>query len=188
MKGNLFIISAPSGAGKTTILKKVLAEVPNLEFSISHTTRLPRTGETDGKDYHFVDRDTFCQIRDRQAFLEWAEVHGNLYGTSIEAVNNQLNSGNDVILDIDTQGAKQLRDHKDIEAVSIFISPPSAAELEKRLTGRGTDSAETIKLRLDNANREMNEAGHYDYNIVNDQLDDAVRKVMDIITSARNQT
>ncbi|MBU0481360.1 MAG: guanylate kinase [Proteobacteria bacterium] len=187
MSGSLFIISAPSGAGKTTILKRVLADLPAITFSVSHTTRPPRRGEVDGKDYHFVDRDTFCRLRDRNAFLEWAEVHGNLYGTSIEAVRKQLDTGVDVILDIDTQGARQVRALGTLSARSIFIAPPSLAELEKRLTGRATDSEETIRLRLTNAHREMAEAGNYDHYIVNDTLEEAVTMVRAVILSERSR-
>ena len=156
-RGNLFVISAPSGAGKSTLLKRLLAEVPNLAFSVSHTTRAPRPGESNGREYHFVDRPTFARMRDDQAFLEWAEVHGNLYGTSRAAIEAQQAKGLDVFLDIDVQGARQLRDCGHPGAIFLFIAPPSWAELEKRLRGRGTDPEETVQLRLNNARREMAE-------------------------------
>lgn len=184
-KGNLFVISAPSGAGKSTILKKLLAEVPNLAFSVSHTTRAPRNGESDGRDYHFVDRATFEGMRADQAFLEWAEVHGNLYGTSQAAIEAQQAGGIDVFLDIDVQGAGQLRDGGHPGAVFLFIAPPSWQELEKRLRGRGTDPEETVRLRLNNARREMEEAGGYDYLIINDRLDEAVDILRAVVIAER---
>ena len=186
MLGNLFIISAPSGAGKTTILKQVLADLPGTVFSVSHTTRIPRPGEADGTDYHFVSRQEFISIRKRNAFLEWAEVHGNLYGTSIEAVKSQLESGLDVILDIDVQGAKQIRKQKTVPATSIFIAPPSADELRRRLSGRGTDSVETVELRLENAKKEMAEADLYEHQVINDDLHTAIEQVKSIILSKRD--
>ncbi len=184
-RGNLFVISAPSGAGKSTLLKRLLAEVPNLAFSVSHTTRAPRPGESNGREYHFVDRPTFARMRDDQAFLEWAEVHGNLYGTSRAAIEAQQAKGLDVFLDIDVQGARQLRDCGHPGAIFLFIAPPSWAELEKRLRGRGTDPEETVQLRLNNARREMEEAERYDYLVVNDQLDEAVEVLRAVIIAER---
>ncbi|MDP3695533.1 MAG: guanylate kinase, partial [Desulfocapsaceae bacterium] len=172
--GKLFILSAPSGAGKTTLLKKVMADLPGLAFSVSHTTRLPRAGEVDGVDYHFVSRAQFEAMRDQGVFLEWAEVHGNLYGTSRPAVLAQLATGLDVILDIDVQGAAILRNSAVIPAASLFISPPSLSELERRLRGRETDSEETILLRLKNARKEMQAAVDYEYLIINDCLEQAI--------------
>ena len=184
-RGKLFVISAPSGAGKSTLLKRLLAEVPNLAFSVSHTTRAPRPGESNGREYHFVDRPTFARMRDDQAFLEWAEVHGNLYGTSRAAIEAQQAKGLDVFLDIDVQGARQLRDCGHPGAIFLFIAPPSWAELEKRLRGRGTDPEETVQLRLNNARREMEEAERYDYLVVNDQLDEAVEVLRAVIIAER---
>ncbi|MCX5865682.1 MAG: guanylate kinase [Deltaproteobacteria bacterium] len=184
-RGNLFVISAPSGAGKSTILKKLLAVVANLAFSVSHTTRAPRPGESNGRDYHFVDRTTFAGMRDNQAFLEWAEVHGNLYGTSRAAIEAQQAKGIDVFLDIDVQGAKQLRDGGHQGAIFLFIAPPSLAELERRLRGRGTDPEETVQLRLNNARREMEDAGRYDYLVINDQLDEAVEVLRAVVIAER---
>lgn len=184
-RGNLFVISAPSGAGKSTILKKLLAAVPNLAFSVSHTTRTPRPGENNGREYHFVDRPTFEGMRADQAFLEWAEVHGNLYGTSRAAIEAQQAKGIDVFLDIDVQGARQLRDCGHPGAVFLFIAPPSWAELEKRLRGRGTDSEETVRLRLDNARLEMEDAEGYDYLVINDQLDEAVEVLRAVVIAER---
>jgi guanylate kinase len=185
MRGNLFVISAPSGAGKSTILKKLLTTVANLAFSVSHTTRAPRTGECDGREYHFVDRATFEGMRDEQAFLEWAEVHGNLYGTSRAAIEAQQAQGLDVFLDIDVQGAKQLRDCGHPGAIFLFIAPPSWAELERRLRGRGTDPEETVQLRLHNAREEMAEAESYDYLLINDRLDEAVDTLRAVVIAER---
>lgn len=135
--GQLFILSAPSGAGKTTLLKKVMKQVPGLAFSVSHTTRSPRSGEKDGVDYHFVSVDEFQGMRDQGLFLEWAEVHGNFYGTSRPAVMQQLERGQDIILDIDVQGAAIISRDTTVPAVSVFIAPPSLAELARRLRGGG---------------------------------------------------
>lgn len=184
MKGNLIIISAPSGTGKTTILKKVMPHLQGLAFSVSHTTRAPRSGEENGKDYHFVSKDAFRTLRDQGGFLEWAEVHGNFYGTSKKEVADQLGQGLDVFLDIDIQGARQVRKAAP-DAISIFISPPSWQEQKKRLIGRGTDSAETIELRLANAKEEMADVGLYDYVVMNDDLDTAARMLEAIILAMR---
>lgn len=185
MRGNLVIISAPSGTGKTTILKRLFAQLKGVTFSVSHTTRSPRTGEKDGVDYHFVDQQTFKQMRTDQEFLEWAEVHGNFYGTSKKEVERHLAQGVDVFLDIDVQGARQVRQAAGSECFSIFIVPPSWEELEQRLTGRGTDSPETIRLRLDNAIKEMQDAGLYDYLIVNDTVEQAMDTLRAIIIAQR---
>ena len=185
--GKLFILSAPSGAGKTTLLKRVMADLPGLAFSVSHTTRLPRAGEEDGADYHFVSRDRFEAMREQGLFLEWAEVHGNLYGTSRPAVLAQLAEGLDVVLDIDVQGAAILRKSAVIPAASLFITPPSLTELERRLRGRGTDSEETILLRLKNARVEMQAAPDYEYLIVNADLEQAVETLRAIVIAERSR-
>jgi guanylate kinase len=185
--GKLFILSAPSGAGKTTLLKRVMADLPGLAFSVSHTTRLPRTGEHDGVDYHFVSRGRFETMRDQGVFLEWAEVHGNLYGTSRPSVLAQLATGLDVILDIDIQGTAILRNSAAIPSASLFITPPSLSELERRLRGRGTDSEETILLRLKNAGKEMQAAVDYEYLIVNDRLEQAVDTLRAIVIAERSR-
>lgn len=184
-RGCLFVVSAPSGAGKTTLLKKILTATPLAGFSVSHTTRPPRPGEQDGVDYHFVDRSTFDSMRLRGDFLEWAEVHGNCYGTSRPAIEAALNRGEDIFLDIDVQGARQIRDLKELAAVFLFIAPPSPAVLEQRLRGRKTDSEEVIALRLENARREMAEAVWYDYLIINDHLAAAEALLQAIITAER---
>jgi len=185
-RGTLFVISAPSGTGKTTILKKVMAEVEGLAFSVSHTTRPPRSGERDGVDYHFVDRDRFRTMQEAGAFLEWAEVHGNFYGTSREAVEAGLAGGIDLILDIDVQGCRLVRAAAP-EAVSIFIVPPSWEELTRRLTGRGTDSEATISLRLANARKEMDDLDRYDFVVVNDDLARAVATLRAIVVAERSR-
>ena len=185
--GQLFILSAPSGAGKTTILKKVMAQVAGLVFSVSHTTRSPRSGEQNGVDYFFVSVAEFLEMRKQDLFLEWAEVHGNFYGTSRPAVLQQLQQGQDVVLDIDVQGAGIIRKSKAVAAVSVFVAPPSLVELERRLRGRGTDSNETIELRLQNAAMEMKAASGYDYLVINDELEQAVATLQAVIIAERSR-
>lgn len=184
MRGTLFIISAPSGTGKTTILKEIIATVPRVSFSVSYTTRPARDGEKNEIDYYFVSKEVFSEIRERNDFLEWAEVHGNFYGTRRQTVLEQLEQGNDIILDIDVQGAGQLR-NAGLEAVFIFVVPPSRQELEKRLRERGTDNKATIDLRLKNARMEMEAAALYDYLIINDEVPKAVEILKAIIIEKR---
>ncbi|MHB8789541.1 MAG: guanylate kinase [Desulfobulbaceae bacterium] len=181
----LFVLSAPSGGGKTTILKEVMADLPGLVFSISHTTRPPRPGEVAGHDYHFVSREEFRAMQEGtpSGFLEWAVVHNNLYGTGRVEVERQLQSGRDVILDIDVQGALQVQSAA--SPVMIFIAPPSLAELEARLRKRGTESEDTVRLRLDNAREELKFADRYDYLIINDRLEEAVDSLRAIIVAER---
>ncbi len=187
-RGELFIISAPSGAGKTTVLKRVLAELPGVAFSISHTTRAPRAGEQDGRDYCFVDQETFVRLRDAGGFLEWAEVHGNLYGTSGEVVENIIEQGIDVILDIDVQGAQQIRRQKETKGHFVFIVPPSWEELQRRLVGRGTETPESLVTRYSNARRELADLDCYDFLIVNDVVDEAVEMLRSIIIAQRSRS
>lgn len=170
--GIALVISAPSGTGKTTLIRRLRTEFPNFGYSISCTTRAPRDGEVDGKDYHFLSRERFVELRDQGHFAEWAEVHGNFYGTPLAPVREMLAKGQDILFDIDVQGAAQLRTTM-AEAGFIFILPPSVAELERRLRGRGLDSEEVILRRLTNARAEMREAPKYDALIVNDDLDTA---------------
>jgi len=186
-EGILLVVSAPSGCGKTTILKQVMAKISGLAFSVSHTTRQPRLGERDGYDYHFVGKEEFIAIRDQQpsGFLEWAEVHGNFYGTSRREVEALSAAGKDVVLDIDIQGAEQVRENAD--PVTVFISPPTLEELERRLRGRGTESPDDIVFRLANAENEMAAASRYRYLIINDELDQAVRDLQAIITAERRR-
>ncbi len=183
--GILFVLSAPSGGGKSTILKRVMADLPGLVFSVSHTTRPPRPGEEDGRDYHFVSLHDFLDIRSsgESGFLEWAEVHGNLYGTSRKEVERHLGSGLDVILDIDVQGARQVQEN--FSPVSIFIAPPSIEELESRLRKRGTENEKDLEVRLENAKKELSCSGRYDYLIVNDELQEAVDSLRSIIIAER---
>lgn len=183
--GMLIVLSAPSGCGKTTMVQRLMQSLPGLVFSVSHTTRAPRGREVDGVDYHFVDVATFLALRDQQpsGFLEWAEVHGNYYGTSVGAVQQQLVAGNDVLLDIDVQGAAQVRAQG--KPVTVFIAPPSLDVLEQRLRGRGTESEATIDKRLRNARQEMAAVGDYDYLIVNDRLDEAVDILRSIVIAER---
>ena len=185
MHGRLFVISAPSGTGKTTLLRQVIRRVAGLVFSISHTTREPRQGERDGVEYHFVDHPTFLGMRDQGMFLEWAKVHDNYYGTSRQGILDQLGRGLDIILDIDVQGAKIIRTASGLEASHIFVAPPGLSELERRLRGRGTESEENIKIRLENARIEMQAASEYDYMIVNDVFAEAVDLLAAIILAER---
>ena len=186
--GQLFILSAPSGAGKTTLLKQVMPQVRGLSFSVSHTTRAPRKGERNGVDYHFVSAEEFLQMRDDSLFLEWAEVHGNYYGTSKPEILKTLAQGNDIVLDIDVQGAAIILRDKLVPAVSVFIAPPSLIELEQRLRGRGTDSNETIELRLGNAEKEMQAAPNYDYLVINDIVEDAAATLLSVIIAERSRS
>lgn len=186
-KGLLFIISAPSGVGKTTIIQQVLSERPDLRFSVSCTTRQPRSGEIPGKDYHFLSDDEFNSWIESGRFLEWAGVHGRKYGTDGRQVEDWLRSGMDVLLDIDVQGALQVRCSYPT-AHTIFILPPSLAILEQRLRSRGTDSEEQINKRLRTAGREIQEAPWYEFIIVNDVLDEAVADLLAILRACRCRT
>ncbi len=178
----LFVVSAPSGAGKTTIIHRAIGVVPELVLSVSHTSRRPREGEIDGSDYFFVDADDFTRKIENKEFLEWAEVHGNFYGTSVKEINKRIENGETVILDIDVQGAQQVRKNEEIKAVYIFIEPPSMDELKNRLANRGTESEESLQKRLKNAKHELTFKNQYDFVIVNDQLDSAVEEFVRIIT------
>lgn len=171
-KGVALVLSAPSGAGKSTLASRLLGEFPNLRYSVSCTTRQPRPGEVHGKDYYFISREDFLRRRESNSFVEWAEVHGNLYGTPLPEVRETLEAGHDLLFDIDVQGAGQLRLHIP-EAVLAFILPPGRGELAARLARRGNDSPESIRLRLDNAAHEMSQAVWYDALILNDDLEKA---------------
>jgi guanylate kinase len=186
-RGNLFVISAPSGAGKTTLCQKLLKKMPDMKLSVSYTTRVSRTGEVNDVDYTFVTREKFKKMIDRGEFAEWATVHGNLYGTSIKRVKELNSRGYDIILDIDIHGAIQLRKSYD-EAVYIFVLPPSMEALEKRLVNRKTDSEEIIKNRLENAKTEISQYENYDYIIINDRIDKAYKELESIVLSARLRT
>lgn len=185
--GNLFIVSAPSGTGKTTILKRIISEMENIMFSVSHTTRPPRPGEKDGVDYYFVEKDAFQKMQEQDLFHEWAEVHGNLYGTSRNAVQKIIDQGQDIILDIDVQGGLQAMDKVGDKGIFIFILPPSLQELEKRLVNRGTESESVIATRLKNAQGEIKIMEQYDYVIVNDSVAEAVDVLKSIIIAERSR-
>lgn len=172
------IISSPSGAGKTTLTGRLLNQVQGLAFSVSHTTRAPRSSEQDGREYHFVDRNGFAQLIEQGEFLEWAEVHGNLYGTSKrELTKNQHLRG--IIFDIDHQGARQIK-CAEPDAVAIFILPPSMKILEQRLRGRASEDEETVQRRFQVATREIEHYGLFDYVLVNDDIDEATTKLTSI--------
>lgn len=180
----LIILAAPSGGGKSTVLKRVFSEVPNLLFSISHTTRPPRAGEQNGREYFFVDENTMRALIARDAFLESAEVHGKIYGTSRAELDRARALGKDLVLDIDVQGAGQILKAYPA-ALSIFIQPPSLDVLSERLRGRGTETEESLGLRLRNAEGELARASEFRHVVLNDRLDDAVREVKEIILKAR---
>lgn len=179
-KGKLFIVSGPSGCGKSTLLHRVFAQREKLYFSVSATTRPPRQGEQEGVDYIFVSPETFEAMIAEEAFLEHASFAGNHYGTPRGPVQERLESGCDVALDIETQGAAQVKARMP-EAVSIFIMPPSLGELERRLRARGTETEAMIQKRLDTAGREIPKASAYDYIVVNDEIDRAAQKLFDIM-------
>ena len=189
--GSLFVIAAPSGAGKTTLTRMALAQNPHLTLSISTTTRAPRPGEENGVHYHFVSVETFKQMQAAGEFLESAEVHGNFYGTSRQGIETLLAADRDVILEIDWQGAQQIRKIYP-ESVGIFIVPPSFDVLEKRLQGRGQDSAEVIAQRVANAREELRHLDEFPYVIINENLNEALAELLAVFTAARvrleNQT
>lgn len=184
MTGNLFIITAASGAGKTSLIKALLIQDAHLKLSISHTTRKPRPGEVSGVDYHFVDDARFLEMLGDAAFLESAEVHGAYYGTSQAAVEAPLQAGFDVILEIDWQGAAQVR-RLFPQAVSIFVLPPSIETLEYRLNSRGQDSQETISRRVAAAQSEMRHVGEFDYVTINDTFEVALQDIAAIVRAKR---
>lgn len=182
--GNLFIITAPSGAGKTSLVKALLASDCQVKRSISYTTRQPRPGETNGVDYHFIDETQFLHMLSESEFLESAEVHGARYGTSQEQVGAMLQRGEDVVLEIDWQGAAQVRSLFP-QAISIFILPPSLETLHARLTNRGQDSAEVIARRFAAAREEMSHVAEFDYVTINDEFDSALQDICAIVRSQR---
>ncbi len=180
----VFIISAPSGSGKSTLVKNLLAREPELIFSISYTTRAPRGVEQNGKDYHFISREEFLRRRDNDEFLEWAQVFENYYGTHCSVLEQGEREGRDVVLDIDVQGARQLRG-KIPQATSIFILAPSREELEKRLKSRGEDAGDVIERRLAGAAREIQDYDQYDYILVNDDVAASSELLHDIVKATR---
>lgn len=177
----LLIISSPSGAGKTTLTRRLLREFSEFRFSVSHTTRLPRANEVDGQDYHFVDEKTFRDIMAENGFAEWAEVHGNLYGTSVAEIDLARAGGKSgVLFDVDYQGARQIKE-KFPHAIGVFILPPSMDELRRRLDGRGSDDAESRQRRFDKAREEIGHYPFFDYMIVNDELQRALSELRGIV-------
>jgi guanylate kinase len=186
-RGILLILSAPSGAGKTTLSRRLLSLVPDLQVSVSYTTRQPRQGEIEGKDYYFVNEERFEQLRAAGMFAEWAQVHEFFYGTPKAPLDEALARGADVLLDIDVQGARQLK-RVYAEAVSVFVLPPSWAELESRLRKRNTESEAVIVRRLQRAREEASELLLYDYWLINDQVERAVAQLQSIIIAERART
>ncbi|MDD5175854.1 MAG: guanylate kinase [Sterolibacterium sp.] len=184
MSGTLFIVSAPSGAGKTTLVRELLTRDQRVHLSISYTTRSPRQGERDGRDYHFISVAEFGSMRNRGDFLESAEVHGNFYGTSRVWLEREIAAGRDILLEIDWQGAQQVRRFFP-GAVSIFILPPSLAELERRLRGRGTDDDETIARRHLAALAEMRHVNEFEYVIINNELAEALSDLVAAVHASR---
>lgn len=184
--GTLFIFSAPSGAGKTSLVKALLENTSHIGVSVSHTTRAPRPGETHGKDYNFVSQEEFKSLIDNNAFLEHAQVFDNFYGTSQRWVEEELAAGRDVILEIDWQGAQQVR-HLMSDAVTVFILPPSIEELESRLSNRGQDSDEIIARRMRDAQSEMSHYAEFDYLIVNDDFDNALQELRAVVIARRHR-
>ena len=184
--GNVFVLSAPSGTGKSTLAKQLVERVPDLDFSVSFTTRRPRPGETHGKDYFFVDDATFDAMVAANGFVEWVKVYDRRYGTGKQWIQEQLKSGRDILLDIESQGARMV--HRAIpDAVMIFLLPPSAAELSARLRGRGDESEDQVHIRLDYARHELSQFAGYDYLVVNDTVEQAYRKLESIIIATRSR-
>ncbi len=185
MSGQLFVISGPSGVGKSTVIRRLREKVPGLGFSVSHTSRAPRRGEKNGIHYHFVDEETFKKMIDEGAFVEWAPVYQGYYGTSFAALEDQMTAGLDVILDIDTQGGANIRKHFKKKSTLIYILPPSLDVLESRLRGRATDDESVVDARLRKATDDMKHCARYDYIVVNADLDRAVKEVVCIVFSER---
>lgn len=183
MSGNLYVVAAPSGAGKSTLVSLLLKDEQGIQLSVSSTTREPRPGEQDGREYHFLSVKDFRTMIQRGEFLEWAEVHGNFYGTSKSWIADRLAHGADILLEIDWQGAQQVR-RVFPAAIGVFILPPSMEELERRLTGRGTDSQDVIARRLAAAQAEMRHVEEFDYVIINDGLDQALSDLRSVIRAA----
>jgi guanylate kinase len=184
---NLIVVSGPSGAGKTTVLNRVMTELEDIRFSVSHTTRIPRSGEKDGVEYHFVSRREFERLISEGSFLEWAEVHGEMYGTSRSEYDDAVRGGLDLLLDIDVKGADQVCQKFD-DAVTVFVIPPSYRDLERRLRGRGPDDEASFQRRLAVAGEEMAHFRKYQYAIVNVDLEASVEALKTIVRAARLRT
>ncbi|MBF0209442.1 MAG: guanylate kinase [Desulfamplus sp.] len=185
-RGKIFVVSAPSGAGKTTLCTKILDRFKELAYSVSHTTREPRAGEKDGVDYFFITTDEFKKKIEQNLWAEWAEVHGNFYGTSLKFIEDSIAKGRDLLLDIDVQGAKQFKASFP-EAITIFIMPPSIETLQERLIKRGKDSDSIIEKRIKNAANEIAQSSFYEHIIVNDDLNLAEHKMVELIASKIEQ-
>ncbi|KAB1650806.1 guanylate kinase [Adlercreutzia muris] len=184
--GNLFVISGPSGAGKGTLVTRLLEEVPDTWVSVSATTRRPRPGEEEGVSYYFLDREDFLALADEGGFLEWAEYAGNCYGTPLASVQREMAAGRQVILEIEVQGALQVRE-KMPEAHLVFIEPPSLEELERRLRGRGTEADDVVRKRMETALVELSHKMEYDIRLVNDDLDEAVAQLVAYVNNTAEQ-
>ena len=183
-QGVLYVVSSPSGGGKGTLIRRVLEVVPDLSYSVSYTTRAPRNGEVDGREYFFVNRQRFEEMIDEGAFLEWANVHGNLYGTAGNQVISETNAGVDIVLEVDVQGAASVR-KLGLDSVSIFILPPSLETLRQRLIARGAESPEELAVRLSNAPAELEQYEAFDYIIFNDEIDRASAQLAAIVSAER---
>jgi guanylate kinase len=183
-RGTLFVVSSPSGGGKGTIIRRVLDVVENLSYSVSYTTRAPRQNEVDGREYFFINRETFDEMVVAREFLEWACVHGNYYGTSKKQIMDETAAGADLILEVDVQGAASVRQLL-MDSVSIFILPPSYEVLRQRLIARGTDSPQQLEVRLRNAPEELKQYSSFDYVIINDEIDRAAAQLASIIYAER---
>lgn len=184
-RGLMLVLSSPSGAGKTSLSRRLLETEPNLELSVSHTTRAKRKGEVEGRDYYFVDQDIFTRMRERDEFLEWAVVFDNYYGTTRSPVEEALSKGRDILFDVDWQGADKLRESAGGDVVTVFILPPSADALAERLNERAQDSAEVVQRRMRGASNEIQHWNEYDYVVVNDDFDSTVKALRAILTAER---
>ena len=184
-RGLMLVLSSPSGAGKTTLARRLLEAEPGVEMSVSCTTRKQRNGEVEGRDYHFIDRETFAGMRDRGEFLEWAVVFDNYYGTPRKPVEELLAAGRDVLFDVDWQGAQSLRDDFPDDVVTVFILPPSGRALEQRLTERAQDAPEIVAARMRGASNEIQHWGEYDYVVINHDIDQALAAVRAILAAER---
>lgn len=184
VEGIVVVLSGPSGVGKGTVCRYLLQHKPELQLSVSMTTRPPRPGELDGREYYFTTPERFVEMIDRGSFLEWARLHGHFYGTPRAAVESSLSAGRDIVLEIDVQGAKQVRE-KLPQAVLVFLAPPSRLELERRIAGRGTEEPELIADRLETARREMALYTEYDYLVINDRVEQAAALIDAVITAEK---
>ncbi|MFA6236684.1 MAG: guanylate kinase [Bacteriovorax sp.] len=178
--GKLIVIVAPSGTGKSTMIKRLKEDFPSIVESVSYTTRPKRPGEVDGKSYFFIPREEFLKMRERDEFLEWAEVHGNFYGTSKKFVEDSLEEGKHLLFDLDVQGTDSIKSYFGDQANVVFISPPSVEELEKRLRHRGTENTQVINLRLMNAQKELLRKNDFDFLIYNDDIENAYKRLSEI--------